>query len=59
MEEFERSHLTVSDLLKIKNFTFKLLIVRINGKLIQKSDYEIAPVTEGDDVQVLHMISGG
>ncbi len=58
-EEVNGEVLTVSELLRIKNFTFKLLIVKINGKLIQKPDYETAKITEGDDVQVLHLISGG
>ncbi|MCK9220042.1 MAG: sulfur carrier protein ThiS [Bacteroidales bacterium] len=51
--------LTVSELLKVKNFTFKMLVVKINGKLINKPEYETATVKEGDDVQVLHLISGG
>ena len=59
VEELEDDRLTASELLKIKNFTFKMLIIRINGKLIEKSDYDSAEVVDGDDVQVLHLISGG
>lgn len=51
--------MTVSELLKVRNFTFKMLIIRINGKLIAKTEYPTAEVVEGDDVQVLHLISGG
>jgi sulfur carrier protein len=50
---------TVDDLLKFKNFTFKMLIVKINGKLVKKEDYGTAIINEGDDVNVLHLISGG
>ena len=50
---------TVSDLLVLKNYTFKMLIVKINGRLVKKEDYENSVISEGDDVIVLHLISGG
>ncbi len=59
LEELEGDRLTVSELLKVRNFTFKMLIIKINGKLIEKSDYDSAEIKEGDDVQVIHLISGG
>jgi sulfur carrier protein len=58
-ETLEKGNCTVEDLLKIKNFTFKMLIVKINGKLVKKEEYENAIISEGDDVNVLHLISGG
>jgi thiamine biosynthesis protein ThiS len=58
-EIIENDGITVSDLLKVKNFTFRMLIVKINGNLVKKSDYETALIREGDDVVVLHLISGG
>ncbi len=58
-EKIEGDSVTVTELLKIKNFTFKMLIVKINGKLIKKGDFDTAEIVEGDDVQVLHLISGG
>ncbi|MBL7137844.1 MAG: sulfur carrier protein ThiS [Bacteroidales bacterium] len=59
LEELEGDRLTVSELLKVRNFTFKMLIIKINGKVIEKSDYDSAEIKEGDDVQVIHLISGG
>lgn len=59
LEKIEEDRLTVNGLLKVKNFTFKMLIIKINGKLIEKKDYGSAEIKEGDDVQVLHLISGG
>ena len=50
---------SVDELLKIKNFTFKMLIVKINGQLVKKEDYNKAKIQEGDDVNILHLISGG
>lgn len=58
-EKVEREEMTISELLKWKNFTFKMLVVKINGKVIKKSDYDSARIHEGDDVIVLHLISGG
>lgn len=58
-ETIASDHLTVSELLKVKNFTFKMLIIKINGNLVQKGTYETTSINEGDDVTVLHLISGG
>jgi len=58
-EHFEPDKLTISDILKHKNFTFKMMVVKINGQLIKKDRYQAAEVTDGDDVQIIHMISGG
>jgi len=58
-EKFDTAKCTVNELLRMKNFTFKMLIVKINGKLVKKEDYVTAMISEGDDVNVLHLISGG
>lgn len=51
--------ISVSGLLEVKNFTYKLLIVRINDKGVLKEDYSTTMINEGDRVLVLHMITGG
>ncbi len=58
-ETIEGTSITVNQLLKLKNFTFKMLIIKINGKLIQKENYGTATIQDGDDVTVMHLISGG
>ncbi len=58
-EVFGREAMTVSELLKEKNFTFKMLVVKINGNLVKKTDYETSAIADGDEVHVLHLISGG
>jgi len=50
---------TVQDLMELKNYSFKLLVVKVNGKLIPKTDYNAVTVHEGDDVMILHLMSGG
>ena len=51
--------MTVADLIRYKNFTFKMLVTKINGQLVRKEDREKALIKDGDDVIVLHLISGG
>ncbi len=58
-EVFEAVQFTVNELLHITKFTFNMLVIKVNGKLIKKSDYDSAIVKNGDDVMVLHLISGG
>lgn len=58
-EHFEAAEMTVSELLILKNFTFKMLIVKINNQLVPKDEYAMTVIRDGDDVTVLHLISGG
>ena len=50
---------TVSDLLKRMHYTFPLIIVKINGKLIKKDAYKTAVIPDDSEVNVIHLISGG
>ena len=58
-ETFNKDNLTITDVLKLKNYTFKMMVIKVNGKLIRKPQYNEAKVEEGDNVQILHLISGG
>jgi len=58
-QSFDSNLLTITEVLKLKNYTFKMMVVKINGVLIKKDQYKIANVIDGDDVQIIHMISGG
>jgi thiamine biosynthesis protein ThiS len=58
-EILEGMSVTVTQLLRLKNFTFKMLIIKINGTLVQKGTYESTVIHDGDEVMVLHLISGG
>jgi thiamine biosynthesis protein ThiS len=58
-ETFKFDKLTIEELIKLKNFTFKALVVKINGKLIKKNEYTSAFFVSGDKVDVIHLISGG
>lgn len=58
-ETIEVTTMTVKELLDYKRFTFKLLVVRINNKLIKRDQYDQADIHDGDIVTVLHLVSGG
>lgn len=58
-EEFDREIMTVNDLLREKNFTFKLLVTRVNDVLVKKEERDTTYIHDGDNVIVLHLISGG
>jgi sulfur carrier protein len=58
-ESFSADKMTVSELLVEKNFTFKLLVIKINGSLVKKDQYHTATIQHGDKVDVIHLISGG
>ncbi|HEX2968789.1 MAG TPA: sulfur carrier protein ThiS [Bacteroidales bacterium] len=58
-EIFPEENLSVSELLIRKKFTFKLRIVKINGRLISKDRYDSTIISDGDDVQMLYLMSGG
>ena len=56
---FEANKLTIDEILKLKKFSFKMLVIKVNGKLIKKKQYDVQEVIDGDNVQILHLISGG
>jgi len=58
-ESFVEESLTINEVLERKNFTFKMLIIKLNGVLVQKTDYAGTSVKDGDDLNILHLISGG
>lgn len=59
IENFNADQLSISEILKIKNFSFKLIIVKLNDRLVNKPEYETVYVKNGDDLKVIHLMSGG
>lgn len=51
--------LTISELLVKMRYTFKMLIVKLNGHIIKKDQYATTQVPEDSEVAVIHLISGG
>ncbi|HUX94332.1 MAG TPA: sulfur carrier protein ThiS [Bacteroidales bacterium] len=58
-EKFDNEYLRVSELLDLKKLTFRMRIIKINGILIPKDSYSETIIRNGDNVQVLYLMSGG
>lgn len=58
-EEFPEETMSVSELLLKKKFTFRMRIVKINGTLVRKDKYDSTIISDGDEVQMLYLMSGG
>ncbi len=51
--------MTVSGMLLLKKFSFRMRIIKINGVLVPKDKYDSTLIKEGDNVQMLYLMSGG
>lgn len=51
--------LTVTALLAKMNYTFRMLVIKVNGTLVKKDRYADTLVPAGAEVAVIHLISGG
>jgi thiamine biosynthesis protein ThiS len=58
-EEFEMDSISVSKMLLLKKFSFRMRIIKINGVLISREKYDSAIIKDGDNVQMLYLMSGG
>jgi thiamine biosynthesis protein ThiS len=58
-EDFDGDKLTVEEMLDRKKFTFKMRIVKINDRFIPKEKYNNTVIIDGDNVQMLYLMSGG
>ena len=58
-EEFEGDTMTISEMIEIRKFSFKMRIIKINGKFISGENYKNIMIRDGDDVQMLYLMSGG
>jgi thiamine biosynthesis protein ThiS len=58
-EEFEMDSMSVSKMLLIKKFSFRMRIIKINGVLVSREKYDSTFIKDGDNVQMLYLMSGG
>lgn len=50
---------TIKQLLRRMRYTFPLVVVKINQKVIPRTDFPDVVVPDNSRVDVIHMISGG
>ncbi|MCX6301916.1 MAG: sulfur carrier protein ThiS [Bacteroidia bacterium] len=58
-EEFAEETISVTRMIELKKFSFRMRIIKINGSLIPKEKYDTTIIHEGDNVQMLYLMSGG
>lgn len=58
-EHIDAEELTLQELIERKKFSFRLLVTKVNGKLVKRDERTARTIHDGDDVKILHMISGG
>ena len=52
-------NMTIERILKVMHYTFRMLVVKVDGRLIKKNEYATTVVPPGAVVEVIHLISGG
>jgi sulfur carrier protein len=58
-EEFEKDVISINEMLQLKKFSYKMRIIKINGVFIPKENYDNTLIHNGDNVQMLYLMSGG
>lgn len=58
-ESFDKETLSVTEMLEIKKFSFRMRIIKINGALISREKYDSTIIHEGDNVSMIYLMSGG
>ena len=54
-----RPGMTVQDVLDALKFSFRMIVVKIDGKVVLKKDFATTEVPDGTEMQAIHLISGG
>jgi thiamine biosynthesis protein ThiS len=50
---------TIKELLKRMKYTFPLVVVKINNKVISRTDFLEVIIPDKSKVDIIHMVSGG
>ncbi|MDD2420429.1 MAG: sulfur carrier protein ThiS [Bacteroidales bacterium] len=59
VESFDKEQMTVAQIMEAKSFRFRMLVVRLNDNIVKKDKYGETLVKEGDDLKIIHLVSGG
>ena len=54
-----RPGMTVQDVLDALKFSFRMIVVKIDGKVVLKKDFATTEVPDDTEMQAIHLISGG
>jgi sulfur carrier protein len=51
--------ITVRDILKRRNYIWRMIAVFVDGEFVPKAKYDTRKVPDGAEVKVIHQIAGG
>lgn len=57
--DYYEKNMSIQDVIDVMRFTYPRLVVKVNGKLIQKKDYKNVFLNENDDLKIHHLLAGG
>jgi len=57
--EFTAESLSVTELLGQMKYTFPNIIVKTKNMIVPKSDFQTTTVASGDEISIIHLMSGG
>jgi thiamine biosynthesis protein ThiS len=50
---------TISELLARMNYVFPMLVVVVDGRIIQETEFDSSQFKDGAKIEVIHLTSGG
>jgi len=54
-----KENMTVRDVLTVMKYTFRMLIIDVNGEHVRREQYDTYKVPKNSEVKVIHLMSGG
>ncbi|HXK50108.1 MAG TPA: sulfur carrier protein ThiS [Clostridiales bacterium] len=52
-------NMMVRNVLDRMKYSFRMLVIKVNGTIVKREEWETFPVPEGAKVEVIHLMSGG
>jgi thiamine biosynthesis protein ThiS len=59
MEKSWKEGMTVSDVLKIMNYEYALIVVTVNDQAVHQDDYQSTVIEDNADIKIIHICHGG
>lgn len=61
-DQYEVEHwpgMTVQDVLDALKFSFRMIVVKVDGKVVLRKDFATTEIPDHAKVEAIHLISGG
>jgi thiamine biosynthesis protein ThiS len=54
-----REGMTVRNVLDEMKYSFRMLVIKVDGEIVKRDNWDTFPVPSGAVVEVIHLMSGG